>query len=268
MREGDQQEARCECCEFASDGRDCICAHPEVKAERRRARLTSHGEGDEARRELLKRIERVVGYPPVGMGDLLNVLTHPDVLPLTRAWLNQRARLENPANAAAPGPSLPQRVEGEPVAPLPVICPTCGWLERAPEQWVPHDGPCGEECDRGETGCHCAPEVVAPLPSTSEALKRLWSEFYVACGEGGSAAERVRCMTAIERAISAAAMAEAQVRIEARDNDEAARTEGYEARVRPAHYAVYHDQDWYNAGWTDALRALLAPVETQEERNG
>ena len=48
-REGGQQEARCECCEFASDGRDCICAHPEVKVERRLAR--SHGEGDEARRE-------------------------------------------------------------------------------------------------------------------------------------------------------------------------------------------------------------------------
>ena len=55
MREGDQQEARCECCEFASDGRDCICAHPEVKVERRLAR--SHGEGDEARREAGLRLQ-------------------------------------------------------------------------------------------------------------------------------------------------------------------------------------------------------------------
>jgi hypothetical protein len=107
-----------------------------------------------------------------------------------------------------------------------------------------------------------AVEPVAPLPSTSEARYVAFKDWYAnAPTRRRGRFSAFEAGIAFERAIRAAAMAEAQDRIEARDNDEDARTEGYEARVRPAHFAVYHDQDWYNAGWTDALRALLAPVE-------
>lgn len=39
---------------------------------------------------LIARLERVVGYVPVGTGDLLHVLSHPDVLPFTDAYLDER----------------------------------------------------------------------------------------------------------------------------------------------------------------------------------
>jgi hypothetical protein len=38
---------------------------------------------------LLRRVERVVGYLPVGTCDLLRILAHPDVLPLTRDYLSE-----------------------------------------------------------------------------------------------------------------------------------------------------------------------------------
>lgn len=41
-----------------------------------------------AKLELVRRVERMVGYVPVGLGDLLSVLVHPDVISLTRAYLN------------------------------------------------------------------------------------------------------------------------------------------------------------------------------------
>ena len=38
---------------------------------------------------LLDRVQRVVGYVPVGTSDLLRVLTHPDVLPLTKRHIRE-----------------------------------------------------------------------------------------------------------------------------------------------------------------------------------
>jgi len=35
------------------------------------------------------------------------------------------------------------------------ICERCLWPPRPSERWVPHDGPCGDGCEEGETGCHC-----------------------------------------------------------------------------------------------------------------
>lgn len=45
-----------------------------------------------------------------------------------------------------------------------VICTQCGWLARPEGQWVPHDGPCGEECEENLTGCHCATPAPFPVP--------------------------------------------------------------------------------------------------------
>jgi hypothetical protein len=39
-------------------------------------------------RELLAKVERVVGYLPIGTTDLLRVLAHPDVVRLTRRYLD------------------------------------------------------------------------------------------------------------------------------------------------------------------------------------
>lgn len=38
----------------------------------------------DVRRAICVRIERMVGYPPTGFDDLLKILTHPDVIDLTR----------------------------------------------------------------------------------------------------------------------------------------------------------------------------------------
>jgi hypothetical protein len=39
---------------------------------------------------LVQKIERVVGHVPVGTKDLLNVLTHPDVIDLTWAFMEEK----------------------------------------------------------------------------------------------------------------------------------------------------------------------------------
>lgn len=38
--------------------------------------------------ELCKKIEKVVGYLPVGIGDILSILTHPDVINETEKYIN------------------------------------------------------------------------------------------------------------------------------------------------------------------------------------
>jgi hypothetical protein len=116
-------------------------------------------------------------------------------------------------------------------------------------------------------------EVAAPLPSTSEALKRLWSEFYVACGEGGSAAERVRCMTAIERAIieagqamfDAIAQMSQEKRVAQRDVDNypvayVISATAYEEMVAAA-------TEWSRDIGEDLLRAQRQLAEAQEALN-
>jgi hypothetical protein len=40
---------------------------------------------------LAKRVQRVVGYVPAGFSDLLNILSHPDVAPLTQAWWDHKS---------------------------------------------------------------------------------------------------------------------------------------------------------------------------------
>lgn len=44
---------------------------------------------DAIRREIFIKIERMVGYVPVGFGDLLNIITSPDMLPLTEQLLEE-----------------------------------------------------------------------------------------------------------------------------------------------------------------------------------
>lgn len=42
-----------------------------------------------AESDLLKRLEKVVGYVPVGTSDLLHILTHPDVLQFTTRYIEE-----------------------------------------------------------------------------------------------------------------------------------------------------------------------------------
>ncbi len=47
---------------------------------------------------------------------------------------------------------------------LEIICRTCAWPPREAGRFVPHDGPCGEECEEDMTGCHCAQPDPIPNP--------------------------------------------------------------------------------------------------------
>lgn len=40
--------------------------------------------------EVLKKVERIIGYVPVGMLDLLRVLVHPDVIDLTEKYVSEK----------------------------------------------------------------------------------------------------------------------------------------------------------------------------------
>ena len=44
---------------------------------------------EEAQQKLCKQMERMTGQPIIGLRDILNMLTHPDVLPLTNEWLTE-----------------------------------------------------------------------------------------------------------------------------------------------------------------------------------
>lgn len=39
--------------------------------------------------EILRKVERIVGYPPTGMLDLLKILVHPDVIELTKKYVER-----------------------------------------------------------------------------------------------------------------------------------------------------------------------------------
>ena len=45
----------------------------------------------EAIHEVVDRVAKVVGYVPHGLGDLLNVLTHPDVIDSTERFVRERS---------------------------------------------------------------------------------------------------------------------------------------------------------------------------------
>ena len=45
---------------------------------------------DERERAIMQQAEKMLGYSPVGMRDLLRVLAHPDVIELTREYLAER----------------------------------------------------------------------------------------------------------------------------------------------------------------------------------
>lgn len=40
--------------------------------------------------QIFKRVQAITGQPPVGMLDLLRLLAHPDVIMLTRAYLDTK----------------------------------------------------------------------------------------------------------------------------------------------------------------------------------
>lgn len=43
-------------------------------------------------KELIKKIERIVGYVPVGTKDLLHILKHPDIIELSKAYLQEESQ--------------------------------------------------------------------------------------------------------------------------------------------------------------------------------
>lgn len=61
---------------FTTEGEGHAAALVEVE------RLTTYAE-----EALIKRVSQVVGYVPVGLKDLLHVLKHPDVIELTRSYI-------------------------------------------------------------------------------------------------------------------------------------------------------------------------------------
>lgn len=44
----------------------------------------------DTKQELSKKIERMVGYIPPGLGDILSILTHPDVISLTERYIKEQ----------------------------------------------------------------------------------------------------------------------------------------------------------------------------------
>jgi len=42
--------------------------------------------------EMMKKIKRMVGYEPVGMLDLLRLLTHPDLINMTKMYVELKER--------------------------------------------------------------------------------------------------------------------------------------------------------------------------------
>jgi len=42
---------------------------------------------DDTGKAILKKVKKMLGYDPVGMSDLLHILTHPDVINLTKAYI-------------------------------------------------------------------------------------------------------------------------------------------------------------------------------------
>lgn len=50
----------------------------------------THNEFIDQEKALLHKLERVVGYVPIGTKDLLKVLTHPDVIRFTKQYIFQR----------------------------------------------------------------------------------------------------------------------------------------------------------------------------------
>lgn len=45
---------------------------------------------EEAKIAVCKKVERVVGYIPQGLGDILSILAHPDVIELTKKFLEEK----------------------------------------------------------------------------------------------------------------------------------------------------------------------------------
>lgn len=43
----------------------------------------------EREREIMILVDKMIGYPPTGMLDLLHILAHPEVIDLTRAYLKE-----------------------------------------------------------------------------------------------------------------------------------------------------------------------------------
>ena len=46
------------------------------------------------KRKICKKVERMVGYPVTGLGDILSILTGPDVLPLLETYISEKKREE------------------------------------------------------------------------------------------------------------------------------------------------------------------------------
>jgi hypothetical protein len=140
-----------------------------------------------------------------------------------------------------------QRVEGEPVAPLPA-CEHCA---------QPADNHPNHFCEE------YTPEVAAPLPSTSSEDARI--DGFIASGFGGSL-EADNHDYAVWNAAWRAAMAEAQERIEGLEAaaadvlDAVITNPGYGDSCRNCGARIEEDDCCFAR-----LRALLAPVETPTE---
>lgn len=44
---------------------------------------------------IVEKVLKMIGYVPIGMVDLLHVLAHPDVINLTRAYLDACSKLDD-----------------------------------------------------------------------------------------------------------------------------------------------------------------------------
>ena len=42
-------------------------------------------------KELIERMKKMLGYVPIGTTDLLHVLTHPDLIDLTRRYVEEKS---------------------------------------------------------------------------------------------------------------------------------------------------------------------------------
>ncbi len=48
---------------------------------------SSYANREELEREIMRKVRRMLGYDPVGMTDLLHMLVHPDLIALTKEYV-------------------------------------------------------------------------------------------------------------------------------------------------------------------------------------
>lgn len=44
--------------------------------------------------EIMRKVKKMLGYEPVGMLDLLHILSHPDVISLTKQYIQEKESID------------------------------------------------------------------------------------------------------------------------------------------------------------------------------